>query len=244
MCTLCRTARRARHHAWQGSSDRPILHNRLGLIIPIAPDIDIDALGTFTGAVLSAGTIREMTNAKARLNMRPQACRSALPAKAATWSGPCVSMGGAVCLRVAGADRPRQRKHAPSQREHQFAAPQPPVRPAVEAFQDRAGPTVRSPGGSSEAAARSPRTPRRPTSRPSSSLVDRMNDAGGSASDKIRSRRMQPYRRDRLTPYGRRQRLHLEYSLRAPATRGARLRTEMCPTGLPLRPPRWRQDPW
>ena len=66
---LCRTARRARHHAWQGSSDRPVLHNRLGLIIPTAPDIDIDALGTFTGAVLSAGTIREMTIAKARLNM-------------------------------------------------------------------------------------------------------------------------------------------------------------------------------
>lgn len=48
----------------------PILRNRVGLIVSSAPDIDTDALGTFTGEIPRAGTIRETAIAKARLGMK------------------------------------------------------------------------------------------------------------------------------------------------------------------------------
>lgn len=48
----------------------PVLRDRLGLIVSSAPDIDTDALGTFTGEIPRAGTIREAAIAKARLGMK------------------------------------------------------------------------------------------------------------------------------------------------------------------------------
>jgi hypothetical protein len=47
----------------------PVLRDRLGLLVSSAPDIDTDALGTFTGEIPRAGTIREAAIAKARLGM-------------------------------------------------------------------------------------------------------------------------------------------------------------------------------
>lgn len=48
----------------------PVLRDRLGLIVSSAPDIGTDALGTFTGEIPRAGTIREAAIAKARLGMK------------------------------------------------------------------------------------------------------------------------------------------------------------------------------
>lgn len=45
----------------------PVLRARLGLVVTTAPDLDTDVLGTFTGEIPRAGTIREV--AKARLGM-------------------------------------------------------------------------------------------------------------------------------------------------------------------------------
>lgn len=47
----------------------PVLQSRLGLTIRTAPHLDTDALGTFTGEIPRAGTIREAAVAKARLGM-------------------------------------------------------------------------------------------------------------------------------------------------------------------------------
>ena len=47
----------------------PVLLGRLGLVVTTAPNIDTDALGTFTGEIPRAGTIREAAVAKARLGM-------------------------------------------------------------------------------------------------------------------------------------------------------------------------------
>ncbi len=48
----------------------PVLRDRLGLTVSTAPGIDTDALGTFTGEIPRAGTIREAAIAKARLGMK------------------------------------------------------------------------------------------------------------------------------------------------------------------------------
>lgn len=48
----------------------PVLFDRLGLSVSTAADLDTDALGTFTGEVPRAGTIREAAIAKARLGMK------------------------------------------------------------------------------------------------------------------------------------------------------------------------------
>lgn len=47
----------------------PVLQSRLGLTVKTAPRLDTDALGTFTGEIPRAGTIREAAIAKARLGM-------------------------------------------------------------------------------------------------------------------------------------------------------------------------------
>jgi hypothetical protein len=47
----------------------PALRDRLGLAVEVAPGIDTDALGTFTGEVPRAGTMRDAAIAKARLGM-------------------------------------------------------------------------------------------------------------------------------------------------------------------------------
>lgn len=48
----------------------PVLHRRLGLEVATAPGLDTDVLGTFTGEIPRAGTIREAAIAKARLGMQ------------------------------------------------------------------------------------------------------------------------------------------------------------------------------
>lgn len=48
----------------------PVLQRRLGLEVAIAPGLDTDVLGTFTGEIPRAGTIREAAIAKARLGMQ------------------------------------------------------------------------------------------------------------------------------------------------------------------------------
>jgi len=47
----------------------PVLFDRLGLVVSTAPDLETDVLGTFTGEIARAGTIREAAIAKARLGM-------------------------------------------------------------------------------------------------------------------------------------------------------------------------------
>jgi hypothetical protein len=47
----------------------PVLSERLDLIVAVPPAIDTDALGTFTGDIPRAGTMREAAIAKARLGM-------------------------------------------------------------------------------------------------------------------------------------------------------------------------------
>jgi hypothetical protein len=47
----------------------PALRDGLGLVVEVAPDLDTDALGTFTGEIPRAGSIREAAIAKARLGM-------------------------------------------------------------------------------------------------------------------------------------------------------------------------------
>ncbi len=47
----------------------PVLLDRLGLVVTTAPNLDTDALGTFTGEIPRASTIRETAIAKARLGM-------------------------------------------------------------------------------------------------------------------------------------------------------------------------------
>lgn len=47
----------------------PVFRARLGLTVATAPDLDTDALGTFTGEIPRAGTMREAAIAKARLGM-------------------------------------------------------------------------------------------------------------------------------------------------------------------------------
>lgn len=47
----------------------PVLRDRLGLVVETVPDLDTDMLGTFTGEIPRAGTIREAAIAKARLGM-------------------------------------------------------------------------------------------------------------------------------------------------------------------------------
>jgi hypothetical protein len=47
----------------------PVFHRRLGLEVATAPGLDTDVLGTFTGEIPRAGTIREAAIAKARLGM-------------------------------------------------------------------------------------------------------------------------------------------------------------------------------
>lgn len=48
----------------------PVLYHRLGLIVVTAPGLNTDVLGTFTGEIPRAGTIREAAIAKARLGMQ------------------------------------------------------------------------------------------------------------------------------------------------------------------------------
>lgn len=47
----------------------PVLFDRLGLVVSTAPNLDTDALGTFTGEIPRAGTLREAAIAKTRLGM-------------------------------------------------------------------------------------------------------------------------------------------------------------------------------
>ncbi|WP_454654052.1 DUF6671 family protein [Bosea beijingensis] len=47
----------------------PVLLERLGLALSTAPDLDTDALGTFTGEIPRAGAMRDAAVAKARLGM-------------------------------------------------------------------------------------------------------------------------------------------------------------------------------
>lgn len=47
----------------------PVLRGHLGLAVSTVPDLDTDALGTFTGEIPCAGTIHEAAVAKARLGM-------------------------------------------------------------------------------------------------------------------------------------------------------------------------------
>ncbi len=47
----------------------PVLLARLGLVVTPAPNLDTDALGTFTGEIPRVGTIREAAISKARLGM-------------------------------------------------------------------------------------------------------------------------------------------------------------------------------
>jgi hypothetical protein len=47
----------------------PVLLARLGIVVTTAPNLDTDALGTFTGEIPRAGTIREAAISKARLGM-------------------------------------------------------------------------------------------------------------------------------------------------------------------------------
>lgn len=47
----------------------PIFRERLGLTVATAPAIETDALGTFTGEIARAGTIRDAALAKAKLGM-------------------------------------------------------------------------------------------------------------------------------------------------------------------------------
>ncbi|WP_337268086.1 DUF6671 family protein [Oryzifoliimicrobium ureilyticus] len=47
----------------------PVMLEKLGLIVSIAPGIDTDTFGTFTGEIPRAGTIREAAIRKARLGM-------------------------------------------------------------------------------------------------------------------------------------------------------------------------------
>jgi hypothetical protein len=47
----------------------PVLLARLGLVVTTAANLDTDALGTFTGEIPRAGTIREAAISKARLGM-------------------------------------------------------------------------------------------------------------------------------------------------------------------------------
>lgn len=47
----------------------PALRDGLGLVVDVAPGLDTDALGTFTGEIPRAGSMREAAIAKARLGM-------------------------------------------------------------------------------------------------------------------------------------------------------------------------------
>lgn len=47
----------------------PALRDRLGLMVDLAPGLDTDSLGTFTGEIPRSGSIREAAIAKARLGM-------------------------------------------------------------------------------------------------------------------------------------------------------------------------------
>lgn len=47
----------------------PVLLERLGLALSTAPDLDTDALGTFTGEIRRTGAMRDAAVAKARLGM-------------------------------------------------------------------------------------------------------------------------------------------------------------------------------
>lgn len=51
------------------SAIAPVLLKRLGLAVSTAPDLDTDALGTFTGEIPRAGAMRDAAVAKARLGM-------------------------------------------------------------------------------------------------------------------------------------------------------------------------------
>ncbi len=61
--------RSPRHYARQGSGIVPALRDGLGLIVSLAQGVDTDALGTFTGEIARAGSIREAAISKARLGM-------------------------------------------------------------------------------------------------------------------------------------------------------------------------------
>lgn len=56
----------------------PVLHRRLGLKVAIAPGLDTDVLGTFTGEIPRAGTIREAAIAKAHLGMKATGLQTGL----------------------------------------------------------------------------------------------------------------------------------------------------------------------
>lgn len=47
----------------------PALRDGLGLVVDVAPDLDTDSLGTFTGEIPRVGSMREVAIAKARLGM-------------------------------------------------------------------------------------------------------------------------------------------------------------------------------